>query len=289
MIPEKILEDIRKKRELEGIDKNYVSKLVSKELQKNKKLLLLFEKTPPMMLLKKAEYEKLKKTIRAQLRKSVGMFVNTKHFHQQRKKLLEELAKTPNSLNIHEQLLSLHQSTKERLPDYPTLYKKIFAITGKPEKIIDLGCGINPVSYPFMGFEKIEYNAYDINAEDIEVVKTYFEIKKIKGKAEVLDISEAGPALLSKLPKSDVCFLFKVLESLESKDHKLSEILITTIPAKWIAASFPLEKLSGKQMGVKQRKWIEKMLERLGWRYTKFKTSNEVFYLINLMPDIKSV
>ncbi|MAH07128.1 hypothetical protein CMI38_02665, partial [Candidatus Pacearchaeota archaeon] len=53
--------------------------------------------------------------------------------------------------DVCDDLLSITLSTKERLKDYSEIYSKIFSITGKPERIVDLGCGMNPLSFPLMG------------------------------------------------------------------------------------------------------------------------------------------
>jgi len=75
--------------------------------------------------------------------------------------------------------------------------------------------------------------------------------------------------------------LFKVLDPLEQgKGHKLSEVLIKAIPAKWIVVSFATKTVAGKPMRHPERGWIERMLDRIGYKFSKFKTSNELFYII---------
>ena len=90
-----------------------------------------------------------------------------------------------------------------------------------------------------------------------------------------------GIEQIKKLPQSDVAFIFKVLELLEKGEgHKLSELLITALPAKWVVVSFPTVTSSGKPMRSPRRAWIELMLKRLGYAYKTFSVPNEIFYAI---------
>src|SRR5258706_1059629 len=49
------------------------------------------------------------------------------------------------------QILTQHASTAERLNDLEAgFYQRIFKITGRPTKILDLACGFNPLTLPWM-------------------------------------------------------------------------------------------------------------------------------------------
>ena len=45
-------------------------------------------------------------------------------------------------------ILTLHSSTRERLPILDRFYRAVFEITGQPASILDLGCGLNPLACP---------------------------------------------------------------------------------------------------------------------------------------------
>ena len=173
-----------------------------------------------------------------------------------------------------------HSSTKERLLFYSELYKKIFKIAGKPKSILDLGCGINPLSFVFMNLEKVNYHAYDINKDEIKLIDSFFKIlnkknKEIKAIAQVKDITKL------KFPKTDIAFLFKITDILDKgKGHKKTEEIIKKIPAKHIIISFPTLTMSGKKMTAPRRKWMEWMCKRLRYEYQILEYSNELFYVI---------
>src|SRR3989344_1469009 len=103
---------------------------------------------------------------------------------------------------ISKEILKLHSSTRERLNEHKQIYSSIFKITGKPEKIIDLGCGLNPIFLILLGF-KGTYLGYDISRIDVDFLNDYFKIAKkfgINGRAFTKDIKD-----FYDYPKSDVC------------------------------------------------------------------------------------
>ncbi|RLE46690.1 hypothetical protein DRJ22_01315 [Candidatus Woesearchaeota archaeon] len=267
-IIDKLVKDIKKKKGLQNMDENFIKEEIKKFLKHNSKNLktLITHKKPE----KSKEYKEIIKSTRKTLHKIYGAF-KTKKIN----KLLQE--------KNYKEILTMHKSTKERLDIYPTIYKKIFSITGKPKKIIDLGCGLNPFSIPYMKLKNIEYTAVELNKKDCKTIQKYFDKENIKGKAVPINLQEikTNKKLLEKIPESDICFLFKVIDSIElTKKHKTSEQLIKAIPAKYIIASFPTKTLSGKKMNHPRRGWIEKMLERIGYTYKIIKEKNEIFYVI---------
>jgi hypothetical protein len=221
------------------IGKDKVRKEVVKEVRNNPSLIEKLDK--------KKYREPLIKKVKRTLHPSIGVFTQG------------------NTLQDH-------FSTKHR--DF-SVYKKIFAITGKPKHIVDLGAGVNPLSY-----EKLEcspkYTAYEINEKQVEAANDFFKEKKINGKAMVKDVVQ-----MKTFPKADMYFLFQALDSFEQvKNHKLSESLLKKIPSKWIVVSFSTITLSGKPMNVPHRRWFHLLLKRLRFNYVELPTETELFYVI---------
>lgn len=199
------------------------------------------------------------------------------------KKIIKKKEKN-SFFQIHQKILSSNLSTKERLDSYPALYQEIFQIVGKVKKIIDLGCGLNPISLPWFPFKDIFYFAYDFNKEEIGFLNKYFKlIKKVypgfRGRAFFFDLLDFGS--YPELPKADLCFLFKTLD-LEKKGLRKNfvEGVISQIKAKWLIVSFPLVKVSGRRMNQPRRRWFESVLKKLKLEFRIIKKRNEVFYLI---------
>jgi len=231
---------------------------------------------------KNASEKKAIKYIRSKLHKTYSVFQTKKK--KKINNLLEELKKTKTKkefLEIINNLLSSVISTKERLKEYPLIYKNIFKITGNPKTITDLGAGLNPFSTPYMNLKKLKYNSYDIDENDIKLLNKFFKIIKIKGKASILDIRDNSK--ISNLPPTDIIFLFKVIDLIDNKNHKPSEELINQLikKTKFIVVSFATKTVTRKEMNFPDRKWFELMLERNSLKFKNFQTENEIFYVIS--------
>ncbi len=274
-----LIGDIKKKKELQSIDDNFVREYLIKHLQQEPKLLnSLRENFNP----KSKAYVSVIKTVRSRLRRVYGLFRDNP---SKRKKLVQELlmasgAGTAQRADIIKQILSTHSSTDERLPFYDRLYAEIFAITGKPKTLLDLGCGINPFSFSYTKLQKCVYFAQDINEEEIGSINQYFQLlhkenSSFSGKAVVADIAAAV------FPAADVCLLFKMTDVIDKgKGHKKTEELLKRIPAKYIVVSFPTKTMSGKEMTAPRRSWMEWLCRRLGYEYTVLEFPNELFYVV---------
>jgi 16S rRNA (guanine(1405)-N(7))-methyltransferase len=264
-----LIKKIKEKKELQNIENKYIIDIVNRVLNQNRKLIKAFQEKR----IRSKEYKEVIKKVREKLRLEYGMFSEDL---SERDKILTESEKNKT---ITEKLLKTHKSTKERIKIYPFIYQKIFSITGKPKTILDLGCGMNPVSYPYMKV-KAKYYASELNKKDCYFLKKYFKKMKIKGKAFPIDLKK--PKLLNKIPKVDVCFLFKVLDTIEKKGHKLAEEIIKTVKAKWIVVSFATQKLGGRPMKHAYRGWLERMLKRLRYEFKIINEKNEIFYIIKI-------
>jgi len=282
-----LVEDIKEKKELSGVKEEFIVNEITKHLKHNSKALSkVIESKSHNELKRSKEYKRIIKEIRKILHKVTGAY-QTGNI-KDREKLLEELDNSLKNKNfkdfieIHKKLLSTNTSTRERLEIYSSLYREIFSITGIPKSILDLGAGINPVSFPWFNFGSIEYYVYELNKNDCKFLEKYFDIMKkhtnLKGKAEVMDLLKIKEITF---PETDICFLFKVLEPLElSTKHKISEELLKRIKSKWIIISFATKTMAKRAMNYEKRGWFEMMLQRNNYKFDKIIKENETFYVI---------
>ena len=254
-----LITSIKRKKELRDISNAFVQKELEGVLRKEPKLSkeLSLHWNP-----RSSAYATIVKKVREKLRRVYGLF------------RVVEKGKT----------LQTHPSTQERESFYQELYRKLFAITGKPKVILDLGCGVNPFSFPFMKLREVEYYAYDLSQEEIGIINSYFKKQHEKnpavaGKASLLDITDLQ--MISKLPKAKVALLFKVTDVLDrNKGHMVTEEVLKAIPAKYMVVSFSTRTMSGKPMTAPRRRWMEWLCQRLGWKYNILEFENELFYVI---------
>ena len=273
-IIKKIIIDIKKKKELAAVEDEFVKDLLIQYLSQKSKLIDFLIEHELKTLPRSSKYKQLIKDIRATLRKVYGVF-------QKQIKEREEYLKEKEYVSI----LKSHLSTKERLPIYKELYEKLWEIIGKPKSIIDLAAGMNPFSFEFMNLDKVKYFASELSKEDVKFIQKYFDSeKRISGKTRVINLLKIkkNPQLLKKLPNSDVCFLFKVLDSIElTRKEKIGEIIIENVPVRWVIVSFPTRTISQKKMEKGLRRWkIENMCKRLDFEFKRLNLLGEVFYII---------
>ena len=274
-----LIEEIKRKKELSGLTNSIVSNILDNYLKKHSIIL---------KNLKSKELKIIIKDIRVELRKLSGRF----------QKSFKKIKLEENNIG---NILKTHSSTAERLDFYPKLKNIISKL--KVHSILDIGCGLNPIA---LANKKIYYYASDINEEYLQLIKKFFERNHIKGDVFVFDVkvfeqtmhfSAWNTLSIQKskqniqglfdirnssmiLPKADLCLLFKLLDIIEIKSHKIAKALIEKLECKYILISFATKTLSGKQMKYPKRKWLEFLLEDLNYKYKIFNSNNEIFYLV---------
>ena len=270
---------IKRKKEFSNIDNGVIIQQIEKALSKDSSLL------DKIIIGKKAPQKELMKMIRAELHRINGSFnVDFEH----RKKIMHDYLGTFDKAHIVK-LLETHSSTKERASIYENLYSNIFDITGGPVSILDLGCGINPVSSVFMKHDGLDYLACDISEDILELNDMFFKTQdRINGETKIINLFDAPKKdIFKEVDLFDVCFLFKVLDVIEqSKSHKISEEIIRVVPADWVVVSFPKTTVSGKKMNFPYRGWFDQMLRRLGFMSKILEYENEIFYIIKKKIDV---
>lgn len=266
-----ILEKIKQSKKYKTISSEIVLKEIHLYLKSNHQKLNSLKSADKYML----------KEIKAKLHRLYSSYQTSKK--SKREKYLNELKQNPKNIHIILDILSTNISTKERLSDYPSLYKEIFSLTGKPKTIVDLGSGLNPISLVYMNLKELSYYAYDIDESDINFLNEFFKIEKseeFKGSAEILDIN--NKLSINKLPDSNIIFLFKIIDIIDINNHKPSEELIRLLIKKtgFIVASFATKTISKRTMNFPKRKWFEIMLNRIGIKFDIIKKRNEIYYIL---------
>jgi len=298
IINEYIVKDILAKKELSNLDPGFVSRKVIDYLNTHPKLSKKIgteetgrrEKARGEIgrrrtgkqdfdfkrLQRAKQYKELVKNIRTGLREVYGVFI-MKDYHK-RQLLLQELRKNPSPDN-HNKILALHKSSKERLPYYQLVYKKIFnIIMPRPKRIVDLACGLNPFSYPYLGF-KPRYLACDLSAKDLEFVQEYFDSQNIPSSTLQLDLLKDDLKGLAE--PGDLVLLLKTLDSLESLQRNSSKNVLKALNAPNLVVSFSTKSLGGsKNISDERRAWFDRLVKELGYKKHFFRIPNEAFYVL---------
>ena len=125
-----------------------------------------------------------------------------------------------------EWILRKHVSTRERLPYYEEIYKRILKGLDKKINITDLGAGINGFSYKYFKKFKLDVNYIGVEAigQLVDLMNFYFKKEKIQGKAIHLSLFELEKIkkLIKEQKGQKIIFLFKTLDSLEMLERDYS-------------------------------------------------------------------
>jgi|TARA_Y100000310_G_C20654054_1_gene801042 hypothetical protein len=196
--------------------------------------------------------EKVKKT-RDLLRKAFSVFGSGKllNFKIVDKKEIEEILKK-------------HISTRERFEYYSELYGKLLKGIKDP-CIIDLGCGVNGLSYNYFK-KKTCYVGVESVGQFVKLNNYYFKKEKIKGgksiQASLFDLVKIKEIIL-KEKKPKILFLFKVIDSLEMLEKNYSkELLKEIVPlVERVVVSFATESLVSRKRFRVKRYWFENFVK----------------------------
>ena len=146
-------------------------------------------------------------------------------------------------------MMSYHASTRERLPMLDQFYATIFADLGPIHSILDLACGLNPLTLPWMlaasAERPLNYYACDIYQNLAMLHESWFHLLNIEGHANVCDILQDCPS-----QRVDVALLLKTIPCLEQIDKAATYALLQAINARYLVISFPIQSLGGRNKGM---------------------------------------
>ena len=173
-------------------------------------------------------------------------------------------------------VMSEHSSTAERLPNMATFYEQLFQVTGKPDTILDLACGLHPFAFPWMGLpETTQYYAYDIIQPRVDLINQFFAQVGSSPLAQNRDILVSPPEQLA-----DLAFFFKEAHRFEKRQPGCNRAFWANLNVDTLAVSLPVEDLSGTHSLLDQHRNLvdENLPENQGVVEIVFK--NEVIFLI---------
>jgi len=182
-----------------------------------------------------------------------------------------------------------HASTRERIENAEAFYEQAFRLAGEPRSVIDIGCGVQPLSFPFEGNgASVEcYLAADKDAVAVRAVEAHARFRApgrlralgwdiADGWAPVMDVAaEAG------VDTFDLALMLKVIPVVKRREPKLLETLARA-PAKQMlitgSAMSMTKRVSvrRRERGVLRRFIAEANLEIAG----ELETPDEIGWLV---------
>lgn len=134
-----------------------------------------------------------------------------------------------------EWILRKHLSTRERLPYFDEVYKKILKGADKDLIVIDLGAGVNGFSYNYMKkfVKNLTYVGIEAMGQLVDLMNYYFIGQKKKFNAKAVHLSLFELQKIKKMIREKkgrkIIFLFKTIDSLEILEKDYSKKLLSEI------------------------------------------------------------
>jgi 16S rRNA (guanine(1405)-N(7))-methyltransferase len=175
-------------------------------------------------------------------------------------------------------LMSLHASTRERLPILDRFYETTLADLAPIRSVLDIACGLNPLAIPWMPLAPdAEYHAFDVCEAMTGFLNEFLALTGCEGRAHVADVTCSCPT-----KRADVALLLKSLPCLEQIDRAAGTRLLETINADHLLVSFPVASLGGKGKG-RARHYearFEELVAGKNWKVKRFEFSTELAFLV---------
>ena len=179
-------------------------------------------------------------------------------------------------------LLTTHLSTRERLPLLDTFYKEIFAVTGKPDSLLDIACGLNPLAFPWMDLStSTQFYAYDIHEPRIDFLNHYFTLQGLEPLAKLQDVALQFPQ-----EKADLALFLKEMPRFARNYGDLGRPLLEALNVRWIVLSFPeISTHGGRNLTDRYREFMFQLIDGLPWQATEILFEVELIFCIETDSD----
>lgn len=177
------------------------------------------------------------------------------------------------------EILACHASTTERLSIMEAMYRDLFgAVPMPPRRVVDLCCGLNPFSIPWMPLPpSFGYRAVDVDSRLVGILNGYLGRFAGECVAEVGDLVENPPEV-----EADLVLLLKSIPCLEQQREGAVMKVLSRIRASAVAVSFPTRSLGGRAKGMREnyeREWLPRF-EAMGYAARRFAYPGETLYVL---------
>ena len=197
---------------------------------------------------------------------------------------LEELGAASDPADLRRtcrKIMDAHASTRERLPILDEFYEIIWAGLPPVRSVLDLACGLNPLTLPWMPLaEGAAYYAYDIYQDMVDFLGRFMALPlaKVRGQAQARDVLQ-----LSAAPRVDLALILKAIPCLEQMDKAAGAKLLAAVQADYVLVSFPVQSLGRREKGMADNyeAHFRELLKGRPGAIRRFQFSSELVFLIS--------
>jgi 16S rRNA (guanine(1405)-N(7))-methyltransferase len=193
---------------------------------------------------------------------------------------------------ICQDCLHAHLSTRERLPIMAEFYERIFAITGQPQSVLDIACGLNPLALRWMGLGSVSsqqlavssgrpvpglrFYAYDIHEPRIAFINHYLQLEGLESLARVQDVAMNFPQ-----EEADVALFLKEMPRFERNYGGRGRPLLESLHARFLVISYPtISTHGGRNLTNRYREFMFQLIQGHDWPVTELLFAGELVFVV---------
>ena len=169
--------------------------------------------------------------------------------------------------------LKKHLSTRERDNYYEEIYFRVLKNLPRKISVVDLGSGINSLSYRFFSDvgKEVGYIGIEALGQLVDLGNEFFKRENIDGRVyhfSLFDIPKLKE-LIEKTEKPRVVFMFKVVDALESSERDFTKKFLKEIVplVDRVVISFATESWIKRKKFFVNRKWLTEFIKE-NWSFT---------------------
>ena len=235
-------------------------------------------------LTRRRSFKEAVKQTRTRLHQVAGAYLGSKVDYAAWQAQLDALPRELGDQSLRDfcrRVMEQHASTRERLPILELFYEQPLSSIEPLTSILDIGCGLNPLSLPWMPLaEGISYLGLDIYGDLVEFLNRFLAHCRIEGSVRQHDLSQGIP---TDLPPVQLALMLKIFPCLEQLDKTLPAALLRSVRADHLLVSFPVHSLGGRSKGMLAyyEEHFLALIQEERWRIKRFEFSSELAYLLS--------
>jgi 16S rRNA (guanine(1405)-N(7))-methyltransferase len=171
-----------------------------------------------------------------------------------------------------------HASTRERLDFLDGFYSTCLAGLPPIHSVLDLACGLNPLSVPWMDLaDGASYLALDIYQDMMDFLSAVLGLMPLEAHTTTCNLVNACPT-----QPVELALVLKTIPCLDQLDISAGERLLDAIQAEVMLVSFPLRSLGGREVGMATNygNRFLAIAANKHWKYDRFELNNELVFRV---------
>lgn len=260
---ERVVERVATSRRYRDVDANLVRRVAAEELPRAR------------------SRDEAVKRVKRRLHQAVGAFARgTARLDPIRAAWQGDLA-DPGFRAACRAVMATHASTNERIPDLAAFYARIWALTGVPRTVLDIGCGLGPLALPWMDLlRSATVVAIDADRHALATVEAFLDLVGQPHRTEDRDLCTATIG-----EPADVALLLKLVTTLDRQDPGAATRLVAGLRARHAVVSFTRRSLGGRARGMERsyRQRMDRLASDVGAvEVREASVPNELVFVVQL-------